>query len=83
MPQTLEQSYEALRGSTSAFGCPRWRSPPPRPQIFKAYDVRGLYGAEIDGETALPDRPCIRARAGRLRGKPTEELGSGWAATCG
>ena len=23
-----------------------------RPQIFKAYDVRGLYGEEMDGDTA-------------------------------
>jgi phosphomannomutase len=44
------------------------------PQIFKAYDVRGLYGSEIDGETAyLVGRGFARV-LGRLRGKPTDEL---------
>jgi phosphomannomutase len=42
--------------------------------IFKAYDVRGLYGSEIDGETAyLVGRGFARV-LGRLRDKPTEEL---------
>jgi phosphomannomutase len=42
--------------------------------IFKAYDVRGLYGSEIDGETAyLVGRGFARVLA-RLRDKPTEEL---------
>jgi phosphomannomutase len=42
--------------------------------IFKAYDVRGLYGSEIDGETAyLVGRGFARVLA-RLREKPTEEL---------
>jgi phosphomannomutase len=44
------------------------------PQIFKAYDVRGLYGSEIDGETAyLVGRGFARV-LGRLRGKPTDQL---------
>jgi phosphomannomutase len=44
------------------------------PQIFKAYDIRGLYGSEIDGETAyLVGRGFARV-LGRLRGKPTDEL---------
>jgi phosphomannomutase len=44
------------------------------PGIFKAYDVRGLYGSEIDGETAyLVGRGFARV-LGRLRGKPTDEL---------
>jgi phosphomannomutase len=44
------------------------------PQIFKAYDVRGLYGSEIDGEVAhLVGRGFARV-LGRLRGKPTDEL---------
>jgi len=44
------------------------------PGIFKAYDVRGLYGTEIDGETAyLVGRSFARVLAG-MRGKPTAEL---------
>jgi phosphomannomutase len=42
--------------------------------IFKAYDVRGLYGDEMDGEVAhLLGRAFARV-LGRLRGKPTGEL---------
>ena len=38
--------------------------------IFKAYDVRGLYGDEMDGETAyLVGRGFARVLA-ELRGKP-------------
>ncbi|MGH2951222.1 MAG: phosphomannomutase/phosphoglucomutase [Solirubrobacterales bacterium] len=44
------------------------------PQIFKAYDVRGLYGTEMDGETAyLLGRAFARVLA-RLRGKAAGEL---------
>ncbi len=44
------------------------------PEIFKAYDVRGLYGTEMDGETAyLVGRGFARVLAG-LRDKPTGEL---------
>ena len=41
-----------------------------QPQIFKAYDVRGLYGDEMDGDTAyLLGRAFARVLAD-LRGKP-------------
>ena len=44
------------------------------PGIFKAYDVRGLYGTEIDGDAAeLIGRAFTRVLAG-LRGKPQTEL---------
>jgi phosphomannomutase len=44
------------------------------PQIFKAYDVRGLYGSEMDGDTAyLVGRAFARVLAG-LRGKETADL---------
>ena len=44
------------------------------PGIFKAYDIRGLYGSEMDGETAwLVGRAFARVLAD-LRGKPTSEL---------
>ncbi|HYU59804.1 MAG TPA: phosphomannomutase/phosphoglucomutase [Solirubrobacterales bacterium] len=42
--------------------------------IFKAYDIRGLYGEEMNGETAeLIGRAFARVLAG-LRRKPTSEL---------
>ncbi len=45
--------------------------------IFKAYDVRGLYGDEMDGETAyLLGRAFARVLA-ELRDKPVAELGVG------
>jgi phosphomannomutase len=44
------------------------------PGIFKAYDIRGLYGSEMDGDTAyLVGRAFARVLAG-LRGKPTAAL---------
>jgi phosphomannomutase len=45
-----------------------------KPDIFKAYDVRGLYGEDMDGETAfLVGRGFARVLAD-LRDKPTSEL---------
>ena len=42
--------------------------------IFKAYDVRGLYGEQIDGDVAeLLGRSFARV-LGKLAGKPTREL---------
>ena len=46
MPQTLEDSYAALVGKFDVTE----RCIDARPGIFKAYDIRGLYGAEMDGE---------------------------------
>jgi phosphomannomutase len=44
------------------------------PGIFKAYDIRGLYGSEMDGETAyLVGRAFARVLAD-LRGKQPAEL---------
>jgi phosphomannomutase len=46
----------------------------PPAAIFKAYDVRGLYGEEMDGETAyLVGRAFARVLAG-LRARETAEL---------
>jgi phosphomannomutase len=46
----------------------------PPASIFKAYDVRGLYGSEMDGDTAfLIGRAFARVLAG-LREKPGAEL---------
>src|SRR4051794_9141932 len=43
-------------------------------RIFKAYDVRGIYGTDIDGDTAeAVGRGLARALA-ELSGKPTPEL---------
>jgi phosphomannomutase len=44
------------------------------PNIFKAYDIRGLYGEEMDGDTAwLVGRAFARV-LGRLRAKEPAEL---------
>jgi phosphomannomutase len=44
------------------------------PEIFKAYDVRGLYGAQIDGDVAESvGRAFARVLAG-LAGRPASEL---------
>jgi phosphomannomutase len=44
------------------------------PDIFKAYDVRGIYGEQMDGEVAyLLGRAFARVLSD-LRGKPTTEL---------
>jgi phosphomannomutase len=46
----------------------------PNPAIFKAYDIRGLYGEEIDAETAeLIGRAFVRVIAER-EGKPADEV---------
>src|SRR3954454_15094129 len=46
----------------------------PPPGIFKAYDIRGLYGEELDAETAhLIGRAYARVLA-RIRGKGSSEL---------
>jgi phosphomannomutase len=47
---------------------------PPPPEIFKAYDIRGLYGEEIDGDVAeLIGRAFARVLS-ELRGKPVTDL---------
>ncbi|HXW58174.1 MAG TPA: phosphomannomutase/phosphoglucomutase, partial [Solirubrobacteraceae bacterium] len=47
---------------------------PPAPEIFKAYDIRGLYGEQIDGDVAeLIGRAFARVLA-RLAGKAPGEL---------
>jgi phosphomannomutase len=46
----------------------------PPPDIFKAYDIRGLYGEQIDGDVAEQiGRAFARVLAG-LAGKPVSEL---------
>jgi phosphomannomutase len=46
----------------------------PPAEIFKAYDIRGLYGEEIDGDVAeLIGRAFARVLA-KLAGKPVSEL---------
>jgi phosphomannomutase len=43
-------------------------------RIFKAYDVRGLYGDEIDGDTAEAIGRGLARVLATLAGKPTREL---------
>jgi phosphomannomutase len=44
------------------------------PSIFKAYDIRGLYGEQIDGEVALAIGRGFARVLATLSGKPTSEL---------
>jgi phosphomannomutase len=44
------------------------------PGIFKAYDIRGLYGSEMDETTAHAIGRAFARVLGKLRGKPTSEL---------
>jgi phosphomannomutase len=44
------------------------------PGIFKAYDIRGLYGSQIDGDAAEAIGRAFAQVLGRLRGKPAGEL---------
>src|SRR5690242_78379 len=43
-------------------------------RIFKAYDVRGLYGEEIDGDTAEAIGRALARVLAKLHGKPAKEL---------
>ncbi len=46
----------------------------PSPEIFKAYDIRGLYGEQIDGDVAeLIGRAFARVLSA-LVGRPVSEL---------
>jgi phosphomannomutase len=49
-------------------------SPLAPPGIFKAYDIRGLYGSEMDETTAHAIGRAFARVLGRLRGKPAAEL---------
>jgi phosphomannomutase len=44
------------------------------PGIFKAYDVRGLYGEQIDGDIAEAVGRAFARVLGQLAGRPTSEL---------
>ena len=44
------------------------------PGIFKAYDIRGLYGSEMDATTAHAIGRAFARVLARLRGKPASEL---------
>jgi phosphomannomutase len=44
------------------------------PAIFKAYDIRGVYDSEMDGQTAYLVGRAFARVLGRLRGKPATEL---------
>ncbi|MFL5897488.1 MAG: phosphomannomutase/phosphoglucomutase [Solirubrobacterales bacterium] len=50
------------------------QSPLAPPGIFKAYDIRGLYGSEMDETTALAIGHAFARVLGRLRGKEPGEL---------
>jgi phosphomannomutase len=44
------------------------------PDIFKAYDIRGLYGSQIDGDTALAVGRGFARVLAALSGKPAGDL---------
>jgi phosphomannomutase len=46
----------------------------PSPEIFKAYDIRGLYGEQIDGDVAERIGRAFAHVLGGLAGKPVTEL---------
>jgi phosphomannomutase len=47
---------------------------PPDPAIFKAYDIRGLYEEQIDGNVAQQIGRAFAIVLGQLSGKETEDL---------
>ena len=49
-------------------------SEPVNPAIFKAYDIRGIYGDQIDRETAVAIGRSFARVIAELEGKPTGEL---------
>jgi phosphomannomutase len=46
-------------------------------EIFKAYDIRGLHGKQIDGDLAEQIGRAFARYLGSLAGRPTNELGVG------
>ena len=46
----------------------------PSPEIFKAYDIRGLYGEQLDGELAERIGRAFARVLAQLEGKPVGEL---------
>ena len=44
------------------------------PEIFKAYDIRGLYGQDLDVDTAVLIGRAFARVIGGLEGKPVSEL---------
>jgi phosphomannomutase len=46
----------------------------PHPEVFKAYDIRGLFGAEINAATALAIGRAFARVIGALEDKPTSSL---------
>jgi phosphomannomutase len=44
------------------------------PDIFKAYDIRGIYGEQIDGDVAEAIGRAFAHVLGELEGKPVDEL---------
>jgi phosphomannomutase len=48
--------------------------PTPPPDIFKAYDIRGLYGDQLDGEIAEQIGRAFARVLSSLEGKPVDKL---------
>ena len=54
----------------------------PSPEIFKAYDIRGLYGEQIDGDVAERIGRAFARVLADLAGKPVASCASASGATC-
>ena len=55
----------------------------PPAEIFKAYDIRGVYGEQLDGETAhLIGRAFARVLGEAARARSPRSSASGSVATC-
>ncbi len=53
------------------------------PEIFKAYDIRGLYGSQIDGDAAEQIGRAFAQVLASSRASRAPSCASGSAATCG
>ena len=78
MPQTLEQSYEALKGGVLSEQAPLAPPGSSRPTTSAASTA-----SEMDETTALAIGRAFARVLGRLRGKSRASCGSGSGATCG
>ena len=53
------------------------------PEIFKAYDIRGLHGEQLDGDGAEQiGRAFVRVLADLAGKADRASCASGWGATC-
>ena len=54
----------------------------PPPEIFKAYDIRGLYGQQIDGDVAEQIGRAFARVLSDLPASRSQICASDWGVTC-